>query len=40
MVGGSALAEAEVEYQEKESYAIDVRFKQIESGSFLNKFLV
>ena len=40
VVGGSALAEAEVEYQEKESYAIDVRFKPIESGSFLNKFLV
>ncbi len=26
VVGGSALAEAEVEYQDKESYSIDVRF--------------
>jgi isoleucyl-tRNA synthetase len=40
VVGGSALAEAEVEYQEKESYAIDVRFKPTELRSFLSKFSV
>ena len=30
VVGGSALAEAEVEYQEKESFAIDVEFNVVE----------
>ena len=31
VVGGSALAEAEVEYQDKQSYSIDVGFKVIDS---------
>ncbi len=35
---GSALAEAEVEYQDKESFAIDVRFKAVEQGAFADNF--
>ena len=38
VVGGSALAEAEVEYHEKESYSIDVRFA-VASGSDLSQRL-
>ena len=34
----SALAEAEVEYQEKQSIAIDVRFKVIDETSLLERF--
>ncbi len=32
VVGGSALAEAEVEYHEKESYSIDVRFAVLDTA--------
>lgn len=35
VVGASALAEAEVEYQDKTSFAIDVRFAVIDRDSFL-----
>ena len=35
---GSALAEAEVEYKDKESYAIDVRFRAVDQGSFEQRF--
>lgn len=38
VVGGSALAEAEVEYQDKTSTAIDVRFTPIDQEGFLAKF--
>ncbi|PIE20467.1 MAG: isoleucine--tRNA ligase [Neptuniibacter caesariensis] len=38
VVGGSALAEAEVEYQDKISTAIDVRFTPMDQDSFLAKF--
>lgn len=38
VVGGSALAEAEVEYQEKTSTQIDVRFKPVDVSSFVKKF--
>ncbi len=38
VVGASALAEAEVEYQDKESYAIDVRFSVVDKAAFLAKF--
>ena len=38
VVGGSALAEAEVEYQEKESFAIDVEFNVAERDKFLGVF--
>ncbi len=38
VVGGSALAEAEVEYQDKTSTAIDVRFAPIDSEAFLAAF--
>ena len=38
VVGASALAEAEVEYQDKTSFAIDVRFKVVDREIFLNKF--
>ena len=38
VVGASALAEAEVEYQDKESFAIDVRFRVIDQDDFLSKF--
>lgn len=34
---GSALAEAEVEYQNKLSLAIDVRFKAVDAGKFLSR---
>ena len=38
-VGGhSALAEAEVEYEDKKSHAIDVRFKVIDEADFLSGF--
>ncbi len=37
VVGGSALAEAEVEYQDKTSFAIDVQFKVVDENEFLNK---
>ncbi len=37
VVGGSALAEAEVEYQDKTSFAIDVLFKVVDERAFLNK---
>ncbi|MEJ2213053.1 MAG: isoleucine--tRNA ligase [Gammaproteobacteria bacterium] len=33
---GSALAEAEVEYKDKESFAIDVRFKVVDEEAFIN----
>jgi isoleucyl-tRNA synthetase len=35
---GSALAEAEVEYENKESPAIDVRFKVVDKADALNRF--
>jgi isoleucyl-tRNA synthetase len=35
---GSALAEAEVEYQDKQSYAIDVRFKAVDQDAFAARF--
>ena len=35
---GSALAEAEVEYQDKESPAIDVMFKAVDSSAFFEAF--
>ena len=35
---GSALAEAEVEYKDKESYAIDVRFRAVEQAAFEQRF--
>jgi isoleucyl-tRNA synthetase len=38
VVGGSALAEAEVEYQEKTSQAIDVRFTPVDEAALLAKF--
>ena len=38
VVGASALAEAEVEYQDKNSFAIDVRFVPQERDSFLAAF--
>lgn len=38
VVGGSALAEAEVEYQDKTSTAIDVRFTPVDQTGFLAKF--
>ncbi len=38
VVGGSALAEAEVEYQDKTSFAIDVRFPVVDSAAFLAAF--
>ncbi|GAB1264620.1 isoleucine--tRNA ligase [Aurantivibrio infirmus] len=34
VVGGSALAEAEVEYQDKTSYSIDVRFPVVDESVF------
>jgi isoleucyl-tRNA synthetase len=37
VVGGSALAEAEVEYQDKTSFAIDVQFKVVDEHAFLEK---
>ena len=38
VVGGSALAEAEVEYQDKFSLAIDVRFAPVDETDFLSRF--
>ncbi len=38
VVGGSALAEAEVEYQDKESIAIDVKFAPVDQAAFLALF--
>ncbi len=38
VVGASALAEAEVEYQDKVSTAIDVRFLAVDQQSFLGAF--
>ena len=38
VVGGSALAEAEVEYQDKTSTAIDVRFTPVDQADFLARF--
>jgi len=37
VVGGSALAEAEVEYQDKTSFAIDVQFNVVDESAFQNK---
>ncbi len=38
VVGGSALAEAEVEYQDKTSTAIDVRYAPVDEADFLSRF--
>ncbi|MBU2097932.1 MAG: isoleucine--tRNA ligase, partial [Gammaproteobacteria bacterium] len=38
VVGASALAEAEVEYQDKQSYTIDVRFAAVEPAVWLKAF--
>jgi len=38
VVGASALAEAEVEYKDKTSFAIDVRFKVDDAADFLSRF--
>lgn len=38
VVGGSALAEAEVEYQDKTSTAIDVRFSPVDQTAFVARF--
>ncbi|MGK0497276.1 isoleucine--tRNA ligase [Neptuniibacter pectenicola] len=38
VVGGSALAEAEVEYQDKTSTAVDVRFAPVDKADFLSRF--
>lgn len=38
VVGASALAEAEVEYQDKQSHAIDVRFPVVDRKTFLASF--
>jgi len=38
VVGASALAEAEVEYQDKTSFAIDVRFPVVDKAGFLAPF--
>ena len=38
VVGASALAEAEVEYQDKKSFAIDVRFAAIDRSDMLASF--
>ena len=35
---GSALAEAEVEYQDKKSIAIDVKFEFVDSAALINRF--
>lgn len=37
VVGGSALAEAEVEYQDKVSYSIDVRFQVVDESDFASR---
>jgi isoleucyl-tRNA synthetase len=36
---GSALAEAEVEYSDKESFAIDVRFRAVDQAGFAARFV-
>lgn len=38
VVGASALAEAEVEYKDKKSTALDVRFVAVDSADFLSAF--
>jgi len=38
VVGGSALAEAEVEYQDKVSLSIDVRYSPVDESQLLQKF--
>ncbi|MBJ7552406.1 isoleucine--tRNA ligase [Marinomonas ostreistagni] len=38
VVGGSALAEAEVEYQDKTSLSLDVRYAPQDEAAFLEKF--
>lgn len=38
VVGGSALAEAEVEYQDKTSFSIDVKFPVVDVGACLEVF--
>ena len=38
VVGGSALAEAEVEYQDKTSLSLDVRYAPKDEAAFLSKF--
>jgi len=38
VVGASALAEAEVEYQDKTSFAIDVRFPVVDTNAWLQAF--
>jgi isoleucyl-tRNA synthetase len=38
VVGASALAEAEVEYQDKQSYTIDVRFTAVDPARWLHIF--
>ena len=38
VVGGSALAEAEVEYQDKQSTAIDARYDVVDRAAVLEKF--
>lgn len=38
VVGGSALAEAEVEYQDKTSTAVDVRFSPVDQADFVARF--
>jgi len=40
VVGASALAEAEVEYQDKTSFAIDVRFPVVDKAAFLQAFAI
>ncbi len=37
VVGGSALAEAEVEYQDKVSYSIDVKFNVVNAANFAER---
>ena len=39
VVGGSALAEAEVEYQDKTSFAIDVQFKVADEKDLIKNVL-
>lgn len=38
VVGGSALAEAEVEYQDKTSTQVDVRFRPVDTAAFVTAF--
>lgn len=39
VVGGSALAEAEVEYQDKVSFSIDVRYSPVDESALLSQFV-